>query len=86
LAQWLDLDTLKVLTRHGANVVLAIAIFWVIGFCVGLGIYDKDTRDFLDVVENYVIRGLFLWLVYQMALVLWNRRVRHGQIDCLSVA
>jgi hypothetical protein len=83
---WLDLNTLKVLTRHGGNVVAATAIFWIIGFCIGLSINDKATRDFLDVVENYVIKGLFLWLVYQMALVLWNRRVRYGQVDCLSVA
>ena len=74
LQEWLDLETLKTLSKHTSGCVFGLLSFWVIGWFIK--IVPEPARHFLDSGEVWVLVGLFVWLVIQTALVLWKGRVR----------
>ena len=86
LTEWIDLDTLKILSRHASGVIGAMAFFKLIAWFVEWGIPEGSLRLALELIDSFALVGLFLWLVYQMGVLLWLRRARNGSTFCLVVA
>jgi hypothetical protein len=84
--EWLDLDTLRILSRHASGVIGAMAFFKLIAWFVEWGVPEGKLRLALELIDGFALVGLFLWLVYQMGMLLWQRRVRNGSALCLVIA
>lgn len=85
-SEWIDIDTLKILSRHASGVIGAIVFFKVIALFVEWGFKEGDLRTIVETIDSFVLVGLSVWLAYQMAYLLWIRRVRNGPSLCLLVA
>ena len=76
--EWLDLDTIRACVRHATGAIPALLIFALVGLAIYI-VRDEALRRTLEMIDNLVLVGLFLWLAYQMGCVLWNRRERIGR-------
>ncbi len=73
---WLDLDTIRACVRHATGAIPALVIFALVGLAIRVIIRDEVLRLVLVAIDDLALVGLFLWLTYQMACILWNRRVK----------
>lgn len=81
-----DIDILKILSRHASGVIGAMAVFMVIDLLAEWWLPDGTLKTVLKTIDGFVLVGLFLWLAYQMGHLLWLRRVRNGPAICILVA
>lgn len=72
--EWLDIETLKILSRHASGVIGAIVLFRAIRLVAEWGLHDGRLRDILEAVDSFVLVGLLIWLAIQMGILLWRRR------------
>jgi hypothetical protein len=73
---WINLETIKALTNHGINSVYSIAIAAGYRYAVFYLLSPGDFRDWLVYTDDLVVAGIFVWLVREMAVTLWNDRER----------
>jgi hypothetical protein len=80
LEGWIDFDTIRACVRHATGAIPALLIFALVGLVIRLIIIKGTLRGILETIDGLALVGLFLWLVYQMGCILWNRRekVRGG--------
>lgn len=75
ILEWLDLDTLKVLSQHGGNVVFCLLISALIRVAIvyttGPDFFYQDTLLRLDHIANI---GFVIWLLREVSVILWNKR------------
>jgi len=84
--EWLDIDTLKILSFHASGVIGAILVFKIIGFFIGWGLKGGTLKTVVEAIDSIVLVGLFLWLAYQMGRLLWKKRTRNGPTAQILVA
>jgi hypothetical protein len=75
ISEWIDIETLKILSHHASGVIAAIVLFTTVGVFIDFMVTQEPLRTVLKVIDDFVLAGLFLWLAYQLARLLWNRRV-----------
>jgi hypothetical protein len=75
ISEWIDIETLKVLSHHASGVIAAIVLFGTVGVFVDSIVRQEPLRTVLKVIDSFVLVGLVLWLAFQLARLLWNRRV-----------
>jgi len=73
---WIDRDTIKTCARHASGAVASVLIFLAIRYIVRFGVEEGLLRTVLETTDSFVLIGLFIWLPYQMGVILWNRRVK----------
>ncbi len=78
-AEWLDLDTIRACVRHATGAIPALFIFALVGLAIRYIISDDILRRALEAIDGLALVGLFLWLIYQMGCILWNRREKIGR-------
>jgi len=83
--EWLDIDTWKILVRHGSGVAGAMAVFWFIGFLIEKVIKDDSLKGVLDKIESFGLVGLLGWFLYQTGVLFWNRREKIVRAVCFLV-
>lgn len=74
LGEWLDIEFLRALVRHGSGSVFALAIFAIIGFAAELLVRDDTLRAILRKTDDVVLIGIVVWLALQLAHQLWRHR------------
>ena len=72
---WIDLDTLKALSRHASGSIGAILVFKAMGVLVDWG-FTGRLKIVLKTIDDTVLVGLLIWLAYQMGVLLWKSRIR----------
>jgi hypothetical protein len=77
--EWLDIDTIRACVRHATGAVPALLIFALVGLVIHYIISDDTLRLALETIDGLALVGLFVWLVYQMGCILWNRREKIGR-------
>ena len=77
LNDWVDIETLKAVSRHTSAVVVVILGFVVAGVVVRVGLHDGYLKQILEGVDAFVLVGLFLVLAWKLFDVLIRRR-RNG--------
>lgn len=82
---WLDINTLKILSRHASGVIGAMVVFKLIGLFIEWGFKEGTLRNVLVTIDSFVLMGLFIWLIYQMGRLLWMGRVRNAPEACILV-
>ena len=76
--EWIDVNTLRILSRHLSGVIGTIAVFMVVYFLIEWAWPEGILKTILETIDSFVVVALFIWLAYQMAYLLWMRRVRNG--------
>ena len=84
--EWLDLSTIKALSQHTSGTLTAFLCFAIVDRAVKWSPLAERTRSILEAMEQTVLIGLVVWLVWQTALVLWKGRVRNGASSILVAA
>jgi hypothetical protein len=76
LAEWIDLNSLKLLSQHTSAIAGAVLSFWAISnfvrWAVGVGTF----ANCIEYCEKGILAVLLGWFTYQMLLLLWKGRVR----------
>lgn len=75
-AEWLDLNSLKLLSQHTSAIAGAVVSFWAISKLVRLTAGIGTFADCVEYCEKFILAVLLLWFTYQMFLLLWKGRVR----------
>ncbi len=84
--EWLDLRTIKTLSQHASATIAALLFFAIIGFGLRWAPLSEAVRAILEVIEDIVLIGLFVWFVWQTAIVLWKGRIRNASTNSLVAA
>ena len=75
-AEWLDLNSLKLLSQHTSAIAGAVVSFWAISklvrWAAGIGTF----ANCVEYGEKFILALLLLWFTYQMLILLWKGRVR----------
>jgi hypothetical protein len=84
--EWIDLPTAKALSQHASGTLGALAFFAIVRYALGLVPLSATTRIILEAVDEVVLVGLFLWLIYQMSCLLWKGRIKNVSTNIVMVA
>lgn len=84
LNDWVDIETLKAVSRHTSAVVVVILGFVLAGVVISVGLHDGHLKQILEGVDAFVLVGLFLVLAWKLFDVLIRGR-RNG-LHCVVVA
>ena len=88
ISEWIDIPTLKILCRHASGAISGIILFKVLSFLVGLGFEEGLLKTILEIIDSFVLVMLLIWLVSQLAILLWKgrARIRNGLPTSILVA
>lgn len=86
-AEWLDLNSLKLLSQHTSAIAGAVISFWAISNFVRRAVGVGTFANCIEYGEKCILAVLLVWFTYQMLLLLWKGRVRlkYG-VQLLSMA
>jgi hypothetical protein len=77
ISEWLDLETLKALSKHGTNVLACLFISFLIRLAI---LYTTGSQnDYQEVLlfgDDAANIGLVVWGLRELFTVLWNKRER----------
>jgi hypothetical protein len=66
MSAWLDIPVMQALSKHSFASLGALLSFRLVGFVAESFISDAGLKDFLHVVEQFVLVGLVLYLVVRL--------------------
>lgn len=85
-AEWLDLNSLKLLSQHTSAIAGAVISFWAISKLVRLTAGIGTFTNCVEYGEKFILGILLAWFTYQMFLLLWKSRVRlHNGVHLVSL-
>jgi hypothetical protein len=80
IVTWHDLNTIKLIYRHTVTTCLLIGCYKLISLWGDFGLEDPFNKYFIQLADRMLFVGIILWWVYQLAVELWNRRIRIRRI------
>lgn len=78
IARWIDVEEARPLIQHTFLVVVALACGGVVELVAQLIRLRPTMLAHLHFIEEYAFLCLMVWFLYQLGVVLWNRRIRIG--------
>ena len=75
--EWLDLPTIKLLSQHASASLAALGFFGIVRFALALVPLSSVTKTTLEALDEFALVGIVVWLIYQMACLLWKGRIKH---------
>jgi len=84
--EWIDLTTVKALSQHASGTLAALGFFAIVRLALALVALSSTTRTILEGLDEFVLVGLFLWLIYQMGCLLWKGRIKNASTNFVMVA
>jgi hypothetical protein len=86
VGEWIDIPTVKALTQHASATLAALTLFGVVRVVLDAVVLSNKTRTILEFLDEFVLLGLFVWLIYQMACLLWKGRMKNAATNLVMVA
>ena len=75
-ADWLDVNSLKLLSQHTSAIAGSVISFWAISKLVRSASGAGTFADCIEYGEKGILAVLLVWFTYQMLLLLWKSRVK----------
>lgn len=75
-SEWLDLNSLKLLSQHTSAIAGAVVSFWAISKLVRLAAGVGTFANCIEYGEKGILAVLLGWFTYQMLVLLWRSRVK----------
>jgi hypothetical protein len=76
--EWIDVPTIKALSLHASGTLATLLFFAIVRGALGLVGLSSTTRTILEGLDEFVLVGLFIWLIYQMACLLLKGRIKNA--------
>ena len=86
IGQWIDLPTVRALSQHASGTLAALFFFGIVRIAIEFVKLSAVTRIILEGLDEFVLVGLFVWLIYQMARLLWKGRIGNASTSFVMVA
>jgi hypothetical protein len=81
---WINIATLSGLTEHFTSELACLAFSLVLRLLIYVFYPPGDAaRQVLLVSDDLMAIGVTLWLIFQLAVFLWNRRERIGSLHVM---
>ena len=74
---WVDVETIKALSKHTSAAVVAVLGFSLVGVLIRFGLSDGALKQALEIVDGFILIGLFVVLGYKV-ITLTARGSGHG--------
>jgi uncharacterized membrane protein len=68
LNDWVNLRAIQALTHHTSAVVVAVVLFWLVGFVVQRLMPEGPFRRSVLLVDEFVLLCLFVYFAYQLLI------------------
>lgn len=75
--EWIDIPTIKLCCQHASATLAAMFLFALVKLALIHIPLSQTARTILDWTDETVLVGLALWLVGQLAGLIWKGRVRN---------
>lgn len=66
VADWINLDAIKLLTHHTSAVIVAVVLFWFVGFVVQRLLPEGLIRHCVLLLDEFVLLCLFVYFAYEL--------------------
>ncbi len=66
VADWINLDAIKLLTHHTSAVIAAVVLFWFVGFVVQRLLPEGLIRRCVLLLDEFVLLCLFVYFAYEL--------------------
>jgi uncharacterized membrane protein YGL010W len=76
LAEWINLEALKLLTHHTSAVVGAVVLFWLVGWMVRKLLHDGILKRVVLLLDEVVLLCIFAYFAYELVFLLIIRVVQ----------
>ena len=86
IGEWIDLVFLRACSLHASGSIAAMGSFKLTAFVADHLVEELWVKTLVHSIEGVTLVGLLVWLAYQLGMLLWDRRVGHGQISCVLAA
>ncbi len=80
LRDWIDIESLQIISQHVSAVVAALIAFALVGLLVKRLLPEGLISNTLETADQWVLGGLFAWFTIQLAVLLWKNRVWKGSV------
>jgi hypothetical protein len=86
IGEWIDFAFLRACSLHASGSVAAMGSFKLTALLTDHLVEEMWLKAIVHWIEGLTLVGLLVWLAYQLGVLLWNRRVGHGQLDVFLAA
>ena len=66
LSEWVNLNAIKLLTHHTSAILVAVVLFWFVGFVVQRLLPEGLIRHCVLAVDEFVLLCLFIYFAYEL--------------------
>lgn len=70
IEEWINLEAIKVLAHHTSAVVVAVVMFWFVGFIVQHLLHEGTLKRCVLIVDEFVLLCLFVYFAYELFIYL----------------
>jgi hypothetical protein len=86
IGKWVDVPVIQNLVKHAICSLISMLLGAVGLLIIRLCSFEQWVKSFLLIIDGTFIVGVFLWLVYQCLVQLWNNRIRIGNSNAILFA
>lgn len=72
IEEWVNIRALKILSQHTTAVVVAVVLFWLVGFIVQRLLHEGVLRRCVLIVDEFVLLCLFVFFGYELFVYLMH--------------
>lgn len=66
VAEWINLSAIKLLIHHTSAVIVAVVMFWLVGFVVQRLLPEGLIRHCVLLLDEFVLLCLFIYFAYEL--------------------
>lgn len=72
IEDWVNLRALKIMSQHTTAVIVAVVLFWFVGFIVQRLLHEGVLRRCVLIVDEFVLLCLFIFFGYELFVYLMH--------------
>jgi uncharacterized membrane protein YGL010W len=73
IAGWVNFEAIRLLTHHTSAVVVAVVLFWFVGWLVRRMLHDSIMKRAVLLLDELVLLCIFAYFAYELLFVLYLR-------------
>jgi len=70
---WINLEAIRLLSHHASAVVVAVVLFWLVGWLVRRMLHDSIMKRAVLLLDELVLLCIFAYFAYELLFVLYLR-------------
>jgi hypothetical protein len=70
LSDWVNFEAIKLLTHHTSAIIVAVVLFWFVGFVVQRLLPAGLIRHCVLLVDEFMLLCLFVYFAYELLMYL----------------